>query len=61
MRAAVEQARTFLATEGKMDVVEFAPEALVDIHAAVEPVVKGMVTDALRPLYEEMQAAAKAN
>lgn len=61
MRAAVEEAKTFLGTEGKMEVVDgFSPEALPAIKAAVEPVVKSMVSDDLKPLYDEMQAAIEA-
>ncbi|NIY97384.1 DctP family TRAP transporter solute-binding subunit, partial [Salipiger sp. HF18] len=57
MRAAVEEAKAFLASdEGGMTVSELTPEARAEIVEAVAPVTEGLVTDAIRPLYEEMQA-----
>ncbi|NVK58672.1 MAG: DctP family TRAP transporter solute-binding subunit [Rhodobacteraceae bacterium] len=57
MRAAVEEAKAFLASEeGGMTVSDLTPEARAEIVEAVAPVTEGLVTDAIRPLYEEMQA-----
>lgn len=60
MRAAVTEAKAFLAGEGGMTVSEFTPEALAEIRAAVAPVSEELVTDAIRPLHEEMQATLAA-
>nr|WP_319484343.1 DctP family TRAP transporter solute-binding subunit [uncultured Cohaesibacter sp.] len=60
MRAAVSDARKFLETEGGMEVIDFPAESMPAIKAAVEPVVQSLVTEDLKPLYEEMQAALGA-
>ena len=39
-----------------MTVSDLTPEARAEIVEAVAPVTEGLVTDAIRPLYEEMQA-----
>ncbi len=56
MRAAVAEAKAFLADEAGLTVSEFSPEALAEIRAAVEPVTEKLLTGKTRPLYEKMQA-----
>lgn len=56
MRAAVSEARTFLETEGGMEVIDFPEDSMPAIKEAVQPVTDQLVTDELRPLYEEMQS-----
>lgn len=58
MRAAVAEAKEFLASEeGGMTISEFTPEARAEIRDAVAPVTEELITDSIRPLYDEMQAA----
>ncbi|WP_108262440.1 DctP family TRAP transporter solute-binding subunit [Mangrovicoccus ximenensis] len=56
MRAAVAEAKAFLADEAGLTVSEFSPEALEEIRAAVAPVTEELLTDKTRPLYEKIQA-----
>ena len=62
MRAAVEDAKAFLSSEeGGMTISEFTPEARAEIVEAVAPVTEELLTDAIRPLYEEMQSTLAAD
>lgn len=57
MRDTYTKALEFLGTEGKLQISTFSPEALAEIRTAVQPVVDGIVTPDLKPLYEQMEAA----